>query len=52
MHIRRHTTRSLFDRYNIVCDQDLAAERMERHLESLGTPGKAKAEKAIPANLL
>jgi integrase len=39
MQISGHKTRSIFDRYNIVSDRDLdlAAERMERHFQQIGT---------------
>jgi len=39
MQISGHKTRSVSDRYNIVSDRDLdlAAERMERHFQQIGT---------------
>ena len=39
MQISGHRTRSVFDRHNIISDRDLdlAAERMQRHIQSLGT---------------
>jgi hypothetical protein len=54
MEISGHKTRSIFDRYNIVSDRDLAdaASKMEkRHSEALGkVTGKVAEQQAKSAN--